>query len=133
MNFMQAMLSVLDGQQVLLTQSGMKLSLTRHYPQLQEGDQVTSGIRPEHCKVCDDKNNTHTISDITVVEPTGISEQLYFKIEDKSFCVYSMQRSSYRSGDSVVIEFELDKLHLFDVKTEQRLVSAQAIEANQGV
>jgi multiple sugar transport system ATP-binding protein len=123
MNFFDAHIREVAGRKILISASGIELPLSDGYQHVTTGTPVTCGIRPEHCAISDHQTAGSLISTVSVVEPTGISEQLYFDFEGKSFCIYSMERTGLSNTDKIAFTLDKQKLHLFDPKTTLRIPS----------
>lgn len=122
MNFFDARVELQGDCKVLATGSGVELPLASEYQHLVEGSAVTCGIRPEHCVV--EKSTVNALqATIKVVEPTGISEQLYFDFEGGNFCIYSMERTGLNPTEKLHFSLDFNKLHLFEANSGKRLHS----------
>ncbi len=103
-------LQLADGSKVLALVDGS---------QLQPGESVEIGLRPEHCSV--DENSAHTGPDdtalhaeITLVEHLGESNLLYLKTDtDQELIVRGDGNAAVRLGDSVVVRAAPESLYLF--------------------
>ncbi len=127
MNFFEGHIREEEGCKALISASGIELPLGEGYQHLAAGTKVTCGIRPEHCTIVADQATEQITATVSVVEPTGISEQLYFDFEGKSFCIYSMQRTGLSSAESVSFTIDQQELHLFDPDSTLRIVKKTAV------
>ncbi len=123
MNFFDAQIAEKAGAKILRCTSGTELTLGSGYQHLEKGMQVTCGIRPEHCEIVDAEYQGCASATVNVVEPTGISEQLYFDFEGGNFCIYSMERTGLNNRDSINFTMDTQQIHLFDMQTTLRIAN----------
>ncbi len=103
-------LQLADGSKVLALVDGS---------QLQTGESVEIGLRPEHCSV--DESAAHTGPDdtalhaeITLVEHLGESNLLYLKTDtDQELIVRGDGNAAVRLGDAVIVRAAPESLYLF--------------------
>jgi multiple sugar transport system ATP-binding protein len=55
------------------------------------------------------------------VEPLGSETYLHVKIEDIAFLARTKGTTSITEGDTVPLVFDLERMHLFDGASQQRL------------
>ena len=78
------------------------------------------GIRPEHL-VLAEAGQRSVESEIAVVEPTGAETLLVSRVAGGEFQAVFRERHAFRPGTRVQLAPLLDKVHLFDAETGQRL------------
>ena len=82
-----------------------------------EGQAVCYGIRPTDLRIAD-----HGIAaQVVVVEPTGAETELLLRIGEQQLVVVKHGRTQAKPGDTVHLQFDVEKAHLFDAQSEQRL------------
>ncbi|WP_299938037.1 ABC transporter ATP-binding protein [uncultured Pelagimonas sp.] len=81
------------------------------------------GIRPEHIMTDEAaKGATFTgAAEIDIVEPMGSDTLVWVNFAGQSVRVRTGGQTGLKSGDTLTIGFDADRLHLFDEKTEIRL------------
>ncbi|OGS20053.1 MAG: glycerol-3-phosphate ABC transporter ATP-binding protein, partial [Elusimicrobia bacterium RIFOXYA2_FULL_40_6] len=87
---------------------------------------LTFGIRAEDIQLKSDytgklENNTATIN-VDVVEPMGSEIHLYLNTGKNSFVMRTKISSTIKSGHSVEVAFDMEKMHLFDPQTEKSII-----------
>ncbi len=81
------------------------------------------GIRPEHIftgQAAADATYSGT-AEIDIVEPMGSDTLVWVNFAGQSVRVRTEGQSKLKSGDTLALGFDADRLHLFDTKTEIRL------------
>ena len=58
---------------------------------------------------------------MVVIEPTGAETELLLQIGDQKLVLVMHGRTNVQPGDTVYLQFDAAKAHLFDGHTEQRL------------
>lgn len=87
---------------------------------------IIMGIRPED--IYDEKeeivlkNQEPVKLIVDVAELLGSETNIYTEVNGYSVCASVSARDDLRLGDEVVLDFNMDKTHFFDVQTEFRLV-----------
>ncbi len=84
-----------------------------------DGQGVLYGIRPEHCALAP----AGLPVEIVVVEPTGADTQLYCRFDGREMTATLRDRTECRAGDRIHLTPDLDRAHLFDAASGQRLVA----------
>jgi multiple sugar transport system ATP-binding protein len=87
---------------------------------LARGAAITYGIRPEHLTI----GQGPVTAEVALVEPTGAEIQVTAKLGADNLVVTVRERLELRVGDKLGLAPDLSKLHLFDAKTEKRLMPA---------
>lgn len=83
------------------------------------GRQVIFGVRPEHLALSADGQGL--AAEVEVVEPTGANIQVYAKVAGTPLCAVFTERHDFRPGQVIHLTAPVDKAHLFDQATGQRL------------
>lgn len=92
--------------------------------QLQAGQQIYYGIRPEHLHTSVSSTNIGPQSitgNVKVVEPTGPEIHVYATLANQDICAITRERLELQPGDNIELQPELEHLHLFDGETKQAL------------
>jgi ABC-type sugar transport system ATPase subunit len=99
--------------------NGCKVLATVEAAQLQVGETVEVGLRPEHCEVlpagvAPGTDDTALDAEITLVEHLGESNLLYLKMDDgQELIVRGDGDAEVRLGDSVIVRAAPSALYLF--------------------
>nr|WP_315480252.1 sn-glycerol-3-phosphate ABC transporter ATP-binding protein UgpC [uncultured Rhodoferax sp.] len=99
--------------------NGSKVLATVDAAQLQVGETVEVGLRPEHCEVLSagvapGGDDTALDAEITLVEHLGESNLLYLKMDDgQELIVRGDGNAEVRLGDSVIVRAAPSALYLF--------------------
>ncbi|PQA75855.1 ABC transporter ATP-binding protein [Rhodoferax sp. TS-BS-61-7] len=99
--------------------NGSKVLATVDASQLQVGETVEVGLRPEHCEVlpagvAPGGDDTALDAEITLVEHLGESNLLYLKMDDgQELIVRGDGNAEVRLGDSVIVRAAPSALYLF--------------------
>jgi len=128
MNFMEGMLVEEHG--ALFFQGGsVKLKVhQQHCAQLRDvcGKPVSFGLRPEDIRdphiAHEAASDTHVRANVVVVEPMGSETFLYLLAEPHSFIAKVHGHDVFEVGDTLRLEFAMDKAHYFDHKTEKAII-----------
>ncbi|GAI88772.1 unnamed protein product [marine sediment metagenome] len=90
------------------------------------GKEIVSGIRPEDLEDSNFVQNIPANSTITanveVTEPMGSEIYVYVDIEGILVTARVNPRSKFRSGEKVILYVDINKIHLFDKKTEEAYI-----------
>jgi multiple sugar transport system ATP-binding protein len=89
----------------------------------QEGRKVVFGIRPEHLGV--GEVATGIPAEVEVVEPTGASTYVFTRIAGAPVTAIFTDRRKLDPGARVGLIPQLDRIHLFDAETRQRVETLQ--------
>ncbi|MDD5622187.1 MAG: sn-glycerol-3-phosphate ABC transporter ATP-binding protein UgpC [Actinomycetota bacterium] len=87
------------------------------------GKEIVIGIRPEDLEDSSfvqnvSRSNTIT-ANIEVTEPMGAEIYVYIDVDGILVTARVNPRSSYKSGDKGTLHVDIDKIHMFDKKTEK--------------
>jgi multiple sugar transport system ATP-binding protein len=86
------------------------------------GKKLTIGIRPEH--LLDDPSGKVTLQvTVEILEPLGDQLVVHGKLEDADLVFKVEPHHVLKVGQVLTVSVEMEKLHLFDVATEKRLVA----------
>jgi multiple sugar transport system ATP-binding protein len=128
MNFFDATLVEADGKMYVdggtfrLEVPGKHLDLTRKY----KGNQVVFGTRPEDIQLREFAPpgiaRAYMQSSVDVTELMGNEIFAYLLTGKKSFVARLDPRSRAHVGETIDLTVNMDNMHLFDPKTEQRLI-----------
>ncbi|HMG50217.1 MAG TPA: sn-glycerol-3-phosphate ABC transporter ATP-binding protein UgpC [Inquilinus sp.] len=83
------------------------------------GQKVRYGVRPAHLRVMADGAGLPTL--VEVVEPTGDDTFVYGRMAGQEICALFNQRQSFGPGDTIRLQPDVTRIHLFDAATERRL------------
>ncbi len=90
------------------------------------GKEVVIGIRPEDLEdsnfVQDTSSDNTITADVEVTEPMGAEIYLYVDIDGVLVTARVNPRSEYKSRDKAKLFVDIDKIHIFDKKTEESYV-----------
>jgi multiple sugar transport system ATP-binding protein len=84
---------------------------------LRDGQAVQYGIRPGDLTLASDG----IAAEVIVVEPTGAETELLLKVSDVQLVLVMHGRTDARPGDTVHLQVEAGKAHVFDSSAGQRL------------
>lgn len=117
MNFLPG---VIKGGQVLLN-SGDLLPIPSSTNQALavEGRAVNYGIRPEHLSLS--SNGQGFTNTVLVVEPTGAETQVFSKVAGQQISSVFRERHTFKSGETIQLMPDVNRSHLFDQASGQRL------------
>jgi multiple sugar transport system ATP-binding protein len=116
MNFLSGVLQRDGAQCQVVLADGQRIPLSEL--QLDDGHQVTLGVRPEHLLIAEQG----VPAEVTIVEPTGADTQVYCKLAGVDVTVVSRDRHAVRPGDVVRLQTMPGKTYLFDTASGKRLV-----------
>jgi multiple sugar transport system ATP-binding protein len=97
---------------------GLSLPLLSGAP-ARDGQKVLFGMRPEHLGL----GQSGLPAEVIVVEPTGADTQLYCEVGGTDVVVVLRDRTSCRAGDRIHLVPDLEKAHLFDAASGQRIAA----------
>jgi len=82
-----------------------------------DGQQVYFGIRPSDLNLA----SSGIVAKVVVVEPTGAETELLLQIGEQSLTLVMHGRTEVKPDDTVYLQFDPNKAHVFDANSEQRL------------
>ncbi len=80
---------------------------------------VVVGIRPEH--LCLAKDGAGVAATVDVVEPTGANIELFVELAGERVCAVFGERHPFRPGEKIALTWKLEKVHLFDSNSGDRI------------
>ena len=115
MNLIEGRIST-DGKLEFVANGGGRLPLPADCT-VERGRKVIYGIRPEHITLDDAGVDV----EVVVVEPTGAETQIICRIGEDDIMVAQREWLTVDAHDRLVIQPDLDKIHLFDADTGERI------------
>jgi multiple sugar transport system ATP-binding protein len=88
-------------------------------------DGLVVGIRPEDIAIADSDGPKTIRTAIDVVEPVGSDNFLYVQLSDEECTVRAPSSFKPDHGDSIMLTFDEDDIHLFDSETDQNILAGQ--------
>ena len=93
---------------------------------LQSGQQIFYGIRPEHLQIgiqasAAPDHNSMISGKVKVVEPTGPEIHVYTTLAGQDICAITRERLELHPGDDIYLQPDLSHLHLFDGETKDAI------------
>src|SRR6266545_1234285 len=120
MNFIPADLAARNGDLVARAE-GIELTLPpAQRPQADAGATATVGIRPEHIALVSPAEG-HAAGEVYVVEPVGREQIVDVQVGGRVLRVVAPPGYGGKMGDRIGLRFALDRLHLFDPQSGDRL------------
>ena len=124
MNFIPLRLQRRDGRLLALLDSGQarcELLLAMQDEGL-ENREVILGIRPEQiCLAAAGSSLPSILSEVEVIEPTGPDTLVFVNLNQTKVCCRLAPDMAPRVGDTLELQFDPDKVLLFDAKSGERL------------
>ena len=120
MNLLEGVVNIIDGTTTLNTGDSTRIDLpdmTLPEINLQEGQAITLGIRPEHVRV----SEVGIPLRLSSIEPTGAETYFYGTLGNTPCCIASRERLNASAGDTLHISLPAEHCHLFDTKTGLRI------------
>ena len=119
MNFLPGKLCTEGGQHQVELHDGLKLNLP-HPVNGQNGQPVVFGTRPEHLSLVDSGGIT---AQVAVMEPTGMDTFVACRHEGVEFSAVFRERHEFQLGRTINLQPDMDRAHVFDAATGNRLVA----------
>lgn len=121
MNFINTVIKK-EGDKFKFTISGNDIELdTKNAKKLYSVENVTLGIRPEHL-IVSDTLDFHFKGTVEHSELMGSETYIYFRLETSEVLVVrAMGSEKYMIGSEIKLKLKFDKLHFFDVETENSI------------
>ena len=112
-----------DGWRALLEsgQDRCELPLNLADGQSLEGREVILGIRPEQISVGTEADLPSLRAEVQVIEPTGPDTMIFVSLNQTKVCCRLAPDAAPNPGESLTLQFEPDKVLLFDAQTGERL------------
>ncbi|MFS2224169.1 ABC transporter ATP-binding protein [Pantoea sp. B65] len=124
MNFISGTLEESEHGPLLRIGADLSLAIDPTISGLQSGAQVIYGVRPEAIVLSTPDTPGAIPLDITLIEPTGLSELIHGTYGAERLSVYSMVRSGAAPGDRIWISIDTTRVQLFAADSQQRLTKA---------
>ena len=80
---------------------------------------VVLGVRPEHMRLAGEGEGV--AAEVAVVEPTGANIEVLAELAGERVCAVFSERHPFRPGERVELGWDLDKVHLFDTESGNRI------------
>ncbi|WP_373049831.1 ABC transporter ATP-binding protein [Thalassovita aquimarina] len=81
--------------------------------------QVVLGVRPEHMHLAD--GGEGAAATVDVVEPTGANIEVLADLAGERVCAVFSERHPFRPGEKIELGWDLNKVHLFDSDSGNRI------------
>lgn len=125
MNFFDVSAEEIDGK-IRLISEGFTLELPEDMSQalrqnLKEAELIL-GIRPEHIRLYKERRPGTFEIEVYVTEPLGSETVVDFMIGGSVYKIRYPEEIDLKPGDKAYIEFELNRIHIFDRKTGRALL-----------
>ncbi|MBC7709594.1 MAG: sn-glycerol-3-phosphate ABC transporter ATP-binding protein UgpC [Rhizobacter sp.] len=117
MNVLKGTLRRVDGREWVEAEGRQWPTLI--HTQTLDGQAVHYGVRPTDITLS--SSGTGIAAKVIVVEPTGAETELLLEVGGAQLVVVMHGRTSVRPDDTVHLEIAVDKTHVFDRASEQRL------------
>ncbi len=108
---------------VSINKAGFQLEIGQTYlpiPELNclaQGQKIIAGIRPENLIPA----SSGISAKIAVIEPTGSETHLLLRGNDQDLTSVLRERVNFITGQEIVLGADIDKMHIFDQETKERL------------
>jgi len=122
MNFINGTLESGDRGPQVRVHSALALPVDPNITGLESGKSVVYGVRPEAIVLCPEDAADAVPLDVTLIEPTGLSELIHGTIAGEPVSVYSMVRSGSAPGGRLWIRIDTGRMQLFDAGSQRRLL-----------
>jgi len=116
MNLIEGTVASRDGQPVLEAEGGAVWPLPAGIT-VNQGDQLTYGVRPEHLSIAPGGIEAQ----IVVVEPTGAETHVLLEAGKQQITAVLRERLDVGPGATLPIAPDLKHIHLFDPRTQARI------------
>ena len=126
MNFMTVEFNYINGSYVLQGKS-FSIRLPEDLgkairERVSEGTEVILGIRPEHIEIATSETENAIPAMVYVVEPLGTETIVNVKVDDELIKVKIPREIVFEPGARVWIKLDINKIHIFDKRTEEAIV-----------
>jgi multiple sugar transport system ATP-binding protein len=82
---------------------------------------IQYGVRPENFKVVASGAADALHGNVEVIEPTGADTQVFVRVGEQLLTVVQHDRVTLQPGDSVSLQVDLGKIHIFDAGAGKRI------------
>ena len=117
MNFVSGILRREGSGAVVVAADGTRLPAPDGVGRLDEN--VVYGIRPEHFTLS--SAGVGVPARVEVIEPTGANIEVISTLAGERVCASFTERHAMKPGETIHLAPRLDKVHLFDAATSQRI------------
>lgn len=121
MNFIDGTIEMGDSAPQLRINPTLTLPVDPSITGLQSGAKVIYGVRPEAIVLCTPDAPGALPLDVTLIEPTGLSELIHGTLGGEKLSVYSMVRSGAAPGDRVWVTIDTGRVQVFEGGSQRRL------------
>lgn len=121
MNFFAGEIVKKENQTCVLVDEQYLIPLADQFSSLSFGLEVEVGVRPENITINSQPSATSIAITVDLIEPTGISELIHGHFGDEEMTIFSMERSGAQPGEQLYVDFDLDKVLIFDKSSQKRL------------
>jgi len=126
MNFLPVIFRIQDGNYVLIGE-GYTLTLPKElgeYLRDRVGDnaELELGIRPEHITISTTEEPNTIPAEVYVLEPLGTETIVNAKVGEVIVKIKAGSEAYYEPKTKIWLKFDINKIHLFDVKTEEAVL-----------
>lgn len=124
MNFFEGKLVESD-QQLCVVVQGFEIPLNNEYRAKLKGSaaigkNIVVGVRPEDIRIA--SNHEGIQSKVVVTELLGSDLNVYFTFADKQYILKADANNEIEFNQSITVNFDPQKIHLFDKETEKSLL-----------
>ncbi len=120
MNFLPGVVRQQDAGLVIELGDGTRLPVPERSRGMVEGQRIIYGVRPEHLTIGTEGEGIRTTVD--VVEPTGVDTEIHARFGQERMIATFRERYRFAAGDTVFLNPDRERAHLFDIETERALV-----------
>ncbi|RLE86892.1 MAG: sugar ABC transporter ATP-binding protein [Thermoprotei archaeon] len=122
MNFFEV--SLVRREELYLDAGYFKLKLPAKYGDLLRDapSELLLGVRPEHIKLLPGRHEEAVEAEVYVIEPLGSETIVDFKVGDNVYKLKYPGEVALRPGDKIYLEFDVDKIYLFDKESGKTLL-----------
>lgn len=92
----------------------------RYYPILQDGMTIKLGIRPMDLLVGNSESKGSEVK-VAVFEDLGDERRISIRLGEEYLTLITPEEKRYKAGDSIKLEVNGDKTHIFDIHTGERI------------
>jgi multiple sugar transport system ATP-binding protein len=96
---------------------GAEWAMSSQVTAASQGQHVYFGIRPSDLTLA----SNGIAAKVVVVEPTGAETELLLQIGEQTLTLVMHGRTDVQPDDTVYLQFDPNKAHVFDAASEQRL------------
>ncbi len=126
MNFLRAVF-IRRGEDFVLKGTDFEVKIPRELGNeickyVSEGSEVIIGIRPEHIYIATREEENAIPATVYVTEPLGTETIINIKLGDTIVKMKVPREVYFEAGTKIWIRFDVDRIHLFDPKTEELIV-----------